>query len=459
MKKILSGLLAAGLLMGISTSCNSKLDVKPIDTIDAGQALNTTDDVQAALVGSYTSLQASAAYNGYLQFSSDLLADNGDVTFGGTFSQPQEFQRKAIRRDNSFVQQIWQRGYITVNRTNNVLANLDKVTAATTKTRIEGEAKFIRSLTYFDLVRLFARAWNDGMPTSNPGVPLVLTPTGTVTEANSVKRNTVSEVYAQLITDLTTAEANLPASNGFFATKYSAAALLSRVYLQQGRFADAAAAANRVITGGAFQLDPSYTDEFYQSGDLLSNTLEDVFTIQNSAQSGSNSGSNQLNVFYSQFQRGDVAINDQLLNQFEAGDDRATLFTPTPNQTYSDKYDAQYGTVKFVRLAEIYLTRAEANFRAGTTVGATPLSDVNLVRARAKLPALTILTLAAITKERKLELAFEGFRLGDLKRNQESTIDPITNAAIAWNAPRLVLPIPLAEINANPNLTQNPGYN
>jgi tetratricopeptide (TPR) repeat protein len=459
MKKIVLGLLAACLLTGSITGCNSKLDVTPVDSIDASQALSTADDVQAALVGSYTSLQADAAYNGYIQFMSDLLADDGDFDFVGTFSAPQEFERKALRRDNGFVQSMWQRGYITVNRTNNVLANLDKITSATARTRTEGEAKFIRSLAYFDLVRLFAKAWNDGTPSSNPGVPLVLTPTTTVTAANNVARNTVAEVYTQIITDLTTAEAQLPASNGIFANKYAAAALLSRVYLQQGRYADAAAAANRVIASNAFSLNQSYATEFYQGSDLVSTTTEDIFTIQNTAQSGSNSGSNQLNVFYSQFQRGDVSINEQLFNQFETDDDRQNLFNASTTQIYSGKYDAQYGTVKLFRLAEMYLTRAEANFRAGTTVGsATPLSDVNRVRARAQLAPLSTLTLAAILKERKLELAFEGFRLGDLKRNQESTVDPISGAVIAWNSPRLVLPIPLAEINANPNLTQNAGY-
>ncbi|MGI4884472.1 MAG: RagB/SusD family nutrient uptake outer membrane protein [Janthinobacterium lividum] len=453
MKKIVFGLLAACLATGSVTSCNNKLDVKPVDSIDAANALNTSDDVQAALVGSYTSLQSADAYGGYIQFLSDLLADDGDITFVGTFSSPYQFQRKTIRRDNGNAQNTWARGYTTINRVNNVLANLDKVTAAASKTRIEGEARFMRGLTYFDLVRLYARAWNDGTPSSNPGVPVVVTPTTTVTDANLLARNTVAEVYTQVIADLMAAEAQLPANNGIFANKYAAAAILSRVYLQQGRFAEAAAAANRAAAG-PFSLNPDYDTEFYQGADLLANTAEDIFTIQNSAQSGTN----QLNVFYSQNQRGDVSINSKLLDQFEAGDDREGLFTVTTNQTYSDKYDAQYGSVKLIRLAEMYLTRAEGNFRAGTAVGASPLSDVNRVRARVGLPVLATVTLPIILKERKLELAFEGFRLGDLKRNQESTIDPISGAAVAWNSPRLVLPIPLAEINVNPNLVQNPGY-
>lgn len=458
MKKLVLGLLTACLFTGLSTSCNGKLDVQPVDSIDAASALNTNDDVVAALVGTYTSLQNNSSYNGYIPFLSDVLANDGDFEFVGTFVPPQEVQRKSIRKDNGFVETIWARAYVTINRSNNVLANLGKLNSAANKTRVEGEARFLRALNYFDLVRLYGRAWNDGTPSSNPGVPLVLTPTTIVTDANNVKRNTVAEVYSQVIADLNAAEANLPASNGFFANKYAAAALLSRVYLQQGRFAEAADAANRVITGNAFSLTLNYADEFFQGGDLLSNTSEDIFAVQNSAQSSIATASNQLNTFYSQFQRGDVSINDQLLNQFEMGDARADLFTATASQTYSDKYNALYGNVKVIRLAETYLTRAEGNFRAGTNVGSTPLADINRIRTRVGLSSLTVVSLPDILKERKLELAFEGFRLHDLKRNKESTIDPASNAPIAWNSSRLVFPIPQREINANPNLTQNAGY-
>jgi hypothetical protein len=125
---------------------------------------------------------------------------------------------------------------------------------------------------------------------------------------------------------------------------------------------------------------------------------------------------------------------------------------------YTRKYDAQYGNIKLMRLDEMLLTRAEANFRAGTTTGATPLADVNAIRSRAGLSALTTVTLPQILKERRIELAFEGFRLADLKRNQESTVDPLTGASIPWNSTRLVFPIPFREINANANLKQNDGY-
>jgi hypothetical protein len=148
-----------------------------------------------------------------------------------------------------------------------------------------------------------------------------------------------------------------------------------------------------------------------------------------------------------------------LLTQFEPGDKRRQLFNTVSGVVYSGKYDVLYGNIKLIRLAEMFLTRAEANFRAGTSVGATPLADVNRIRTRAGLPPLATVTLPAILKERKLELLFEGFRLHDLKRNQESTIAPGSPPTpLAWNSPRLIFPIPLREINANPNLVQNEGY-
>nr|WP_281171861.1 RagB/SusD family nutrient uptake outer membrane protein [Eisenibacter elegans] len=106
-----------------------------------------------------------------------------------------------------------------------------------------------------------------------------------------------------------------------------------------------------------------------------------------------------------------------------------------------------------MRLAEMYLIRAEANFRLGTGSGATPLEDLNRIRNRAGLASLLSVTLDNILLERRLELAFEGVRIHDIKRLQGVT------GTFLWNDNRLVLPIPLRETNANPNLKQNLGHN
>jgi hypothetical protein len=456
MKKIVTGLLTAALLANGLAGCNNKLNVQPVSSIDTATALNTSDDVQAALVGCYTALQSSNSHGGDWQLTTDLLADNGDEAFVGTFIQPQQAQRKTLLVTNSFVSNIWINSYDVINRTNNVLANLSKLNTAGLQASVGGEARFLRALTYFDLVRTYARDWSDGTPSSNLGVPLVLTPTSTITTESNVARNTVAEVYTQIISDLTAAESQLPVSNGVFANRYAAAAVLARVYLQQGNYAAAAAAANRVISSNRFTLNTSYGDNFLSNSDLLANTSEDIFAIQISAQSGTN----DLNTFYSQNRRADVEAQQQFVDLFEATDDRKVLYQdPAVNGGYyTTKYDVLYGNIKLIRLDEMYLTRAEANFQAGTAVGATAISDVNVIRDRAGLAPITTLTLAAIQRERRIELAFEGFRLFDLKRFKESTSDPLTSAAIAWNSPRLILPIPLREINANPNLVQNAGY-
>ena len=456
MKKIVYALAAALFLAGPLTSCDKKLDIKPIDNVAADQALLTSSDVEAALIGCYTGIQNAEGYGGYIQLMSDLLGDDGEISFVGTFIPPNQINRKSILKDNGFVSAIWLNAYNVINRTNNVLANLDKLDTPAKKARVEGEARFIRAAMYFELVRLYARDWADGTPASNPGVPLVLTPTKVVDASSQVARNSVAEVYAQVISDFTMAESKMTATSAagsFFANNAAAAAMLSRVYLQQARFPEAAAAANRAITS-KYSLNSSYIDEFYSGADLLANSSEDIFAIQNSAQSGSN----QLNNFYSTYQRGDISVEDAHLNLYDPADDRLNLFYVTPGQqTYSAKYDSQYGNIKLIRLAEMYLTRAEANFRAGTSVGASPLSDLNRIRTRVGLASYTTVSLARILAERKLELAFEGFRLADVKRNRE-TVHDANGVALPWNSPRLIFPIPVREINANPRLTQNVGY-
>jgi hypothetical protein len=106
-----------------------------------------------------------------------------------------------------------------------------------------------------------------------------------------------------------------------------------------------------------------------------------------------------------------------------------------------------------MRLAEAYLTRAECNARLGTTVGATPAADIKRIRDRAALPELTAPTLDQILKERELELAFEGQAAWDAKRLKLS-VD-----GLQWDDPKLTFPMPLREMNINPSLGQNPGYN
>ena len=192
-------------------------------------------------------------FGGNLLRDADLLGANGEIFFDGTFVAPDQIFRKILLVNNDQAEATWLDSYRAINVVNNVLANLEVVTAAN-RDRVEGEAKFLRGTLYFELVRVYAKTWADGTPSANPGVPLVLTPTTEITEAAKVSRHTVAEVYAQVIKDLTEAEAKLPAANSFFATKGAAGAILSRVYMMQQKYPEAANAATRVIDSKRYSL-------------------------------------------------------------------------------------------------------------------------------------------------------------------------------------------------------------
>ena len=431
-----------------AVSCNKKLDIIPTQSIDELNALNTSSGVLTALNGAYSNLGNSAFYGGDVFLYSDLLGDAGELKWSGTFQGLTQIYNKSIPKNNGFVTSTWLQGYRVINDVNNVVSALAVVDPAA-KDRVEGEAKFIRGSVYFDLVRLFAKAYNDGTPATNPGVPLVLTPTRGITDANNVKRNTVEEVYAQVIKDLSDAEAKLPATNNVYASKFAAAAMLARVYLQKGDYANAELEANKVIQSGKYSLNNTFAGAFpFSASSQVPNTVEDIFAMQ----VNTTSGINDFYTFYSSSSRGDIDVKAAHLSQYEAGDARRAFFYTSGGSVYTSKHNSRFANVRILRLAEMYLIRAEANFRLGTADGDTPLNDINKIRKRSNLPALVILDLPAILKERKLELAFEGQTLNDDKRLQMNVV------LIPWNSPKLVFPIPDREIIANPNLTQNEGY-
>lgn len=452
-KTYIYNLLFASMLLAAASSCKKALDIDPVDTIEQSQALLTSKDVEVALVGSYSALGNSNFYGGRPFLMADFLANTNAIEWYGTYEELTQTINKQLLKTNTFVDNVWAAGYTAINDANNVIAAISKVDAAK-KNKVEGEAKFIRGAAYFDLVRLFGKAYNDGSPTTNPGVPIVLTPTTTVTDASYVTRASVAAVYSQAIADLTDAEAKLPATNGFFATKYAAAGMLARVYLQMGNYAAAAAAANRVIASGNYSLTPAFIDAFPEMGSTPGvNSSEDVFAMQVTTLTGFN-GYNEFYGSSTYGGRGDAVISqDWINNTYAANDDRINAFYDDGDM-YTSKYANPYGNVSIIRLSEMYLIRAEANVRlapAAPVGGRTPLQDLAVVRSRAGLTTTTA-TLANILAERKLELAFEGFALHDAKRTQTNI------GSIPWNSNVLVFPIPQREMDANKNLTQNAGY-
>ena len=432
-----------------TTACDEQLDVQPQQSIDESVALNSERNVLVALAGVYDGLGDNDVMGGG-QHLSELFADDGDQIWAGTFEEPEQIFQKRILVQNLDVERFWIESYEAINRANNVLGALEVVNPDL-RPQVEGEAKFLRAIIYFDLVNLCAKTWQDGDATANLGVPLVLSPTSVIDEQSEVPRNTVAEVYAQIISDLTDAKNLLPENNSIFATTFAASGFLSRVYLMQERFTEAQEEVDRVIRSNAFSLTANYADAFNQSG----NTTEDIFTIEVTTQDGLN----DFILFYAgeaRGGRGDIDITQAHLDQYEAGDDRVNLFYIDVNGIprtgkWQDNAN-QDGNINIVRLAEMYLTRAETRFRAGDAAGAA--EDLNVIRARVGLPATDAgsISLESILQERSLELKFEGHSFRDKKRNRMAI------GSLSFDANELVYPIPQREMDVNQALVQNPGY-
>jgi hypothetical protein len=444
----------------IAIGCEKKLDVQPYQTLSESKALLTESDVSGTLVGAYDAASSAAAYGGDMMILNDLIGNKTNINFRGTFQALTEAYNTSMLATNSFAASTWSSAYNTINVSNNVLENVSKVTSsATRKNSVEGQALFLRASMYFELLKLYAKPYNDGSPATNLGVPLVLTATkAPITSADYKPRATVKAVYDQVIADLIKAESLMPSTNSKFATKWAAAAQLSRVYLAVQNYSAAADAANRVIAGSGKTLTPEFKNNWFtyiNFGGVTPN--EYIFYIKVTNQDGANSFNTYygapLGAFPGSAGRRDMRIQNTHLAIYETGDLRRAFFTGTSSSSrYTLKHLDRFGDVPVIRLAEMYLTRAEANFRQNTAVGATPLADVNLIRKRAGLADLTTVDLLAILRERAAELALEGNNLFDsqrLKNNIGTTV---------WNSPSLILPIPQREMDVNKELKQNEGY-
>ncbi|WP_439881784.1 RagB/SusD family nutrient uptake outer membrane protein [Pontibacter sp. MBLB2868] len=441
-------------------SCDSKLDIDPEQSIGSDVALSTPKGLQTALIGAYERLQGGQLYGTNINLLSELLAASGqELQWSGTFLGYRQVFSKNMVADNSEATRTWIRAYDAINVANNVIANVGVVEDEAERDRILGEALFIRGIVYFDLVRFYAQPWSAGNVDSNLGVPLVLEPTTSITDEANVSRATVGAVYAQVIDDLTRAKTLLPESNGTRADTYAASAFLARVYLSQADpnndadedYDKAGAEADRVISSGEFSLIENYENVFNNSSD----NQEYVFAIQQNTQSNAGSSNDGLATFYANLNgigRGDVDIIPGFVaNTYSATDERTEIYYVDEDGILRNgKYTDPFANIPVIRLAEMYLIRAEAAFRNGNVIQA--LADINKIRSRADLTPLLAVTLNDILLERKRELAFEGNALHEAKRLQR------TVGALPYNSPKLVLPIPQRERDVNPNLEQNPGY-
>jgi len=344
-----------------------------------------------------------------------------------------------------------------------------------------GAAYTIRAYCHYTLVRFLGAA------------PLVLTTD--VTESEKIGRTPVSEIYTQIESDLTKAIDLLPTTKGdnyFINCRYIPQSILADVYLTQKKYDEAETAATAVISSGNYSLTADVSDVFLQNSSetVMATGYVIDFTNGRGPEKVADPGGNMLlpigGFFGAFFEANIIAVSENLMSAFETGDERKDNWIELRNSAgYPDstkryfvaKYKhSQYALLfgatvpsgeeedqKFIRLAELYLIRAEA--RAQQNNLATAASDLNMIRNRAGLGNITYTgqddLISAIIKERRVEFFFEkAIRWFDLVRTgtADDVLSVISYKATNWKSHMVLGPIEPEVLEKNPNLDQNPGW-
>lgn len=451
MKNIIKNKMV-GLLLGaavVVSSCSEDLlDLEPVDSLSSNSVFVNQQGANAAVLGMYSGL----AGGNNLGFRMNVVGDiaSNDVSHTGSFNTWRDLDLKNWDAVNGEIGAIWSSAYNNINRANNIIQNVDGIDMAQAlKDQYKGEALFVRALNHFNLANYFG------------DVPLVLRATAApIDESYFVSRDPKSTVLQRVQQDLTDAISLLPAtysSNNntrHRATRGAAQALLARLYLYTGDYANAASTASAVISNTSYSLG-SFENMVASKG-----TQEAIFELFFDA-----NNQNPVTFWYGRNNGGryEFGVTESLWNAYSAGDLRraSSIREEAPGVFVNFKYrDNTTGTdgVHVIRLAEMYLIRAEARVRTGDFAGAS--EDLQVIRRRAFNDQTIVVTLPndveqainIILEERRLEFAFEGHRWHDLVRTGR--------AASEFELPafRTLLPIPLNARDVNPNLTQNPGY-
>jgi hypothetical protein len=493
MKKIM---IATVVVSGITllTACSKFVDYDPKEDyqITADSYFTTPDDYQKMVIGTYSPLQWLWANVVIGDVASDNSVSGGEnATDQIGFQQIDDYTTVPV---NSYLTEAWKSCYEGINRANYLEENKNKLEFAG-KTALYGEVYFLRAYYYFELVRMFG------------DVPLFVDRRLTTADSRQLQRSPKAEVYKQIETDLNAAIAVLPTTNAQKGriTKYAAQALLGKVLLYQGKFADAATMLENVIAG-PFSLVSDFGSVFLQAGE---NGTESVFEIQYSNQSPfydwSNPGRGQGNLAvqvcgirnitgsspYAQGWSTNLPTKN-LADAYKTGDKRkaATILdieayktaNPQFNITYlvapykntglyNQKYHPRKGETsgqielnwlnnfRTIRFADVLLMAAEAHNRKSSPDDTKARDYVNRVRRRAFGNNSADLTQSgtqlteAIWEERRLELAMEGDRFFDLVRTGQAA----SKIQGFVKGKHEVFPIPQQEIDIS-GLTQNPGY-
>lgn len=485
MNKIICSLTVVVALL--FTACNDYLDIAPTTQVASESALGTYADLEVAINGVYYQFANNALMSGNARAYGDIL---GDFVFMTGNTDRQIYNRTTANQGFA----VWERFYRTISGANSIIDAIENNKTSYTEKekanvdRILGEAYFLRGVSYFEMVRLYALPWGHTSDNSQPGVIIKTKPT--VSSFENQARNSVAEVYDLLIKDLTKASTLLPSAYDIKtqppsymgrATAFAAKAYLGRVYFQQADYVKAKAAIDQVIgaTPGTVENFPLNTDvlQAYRTAGFTTNSIninkESVFLQIHVL--GASFSSSMSGKWYSA--KAGTAPNNVASKSFVAtakfwkADKRNKwIDTVRVNKvlyTFTRKYDGisptdQNFNIPVIRSAELILDRAEINALANNANAA--LADVNVIRKRAGITEIPQGSISAsavldtVRLERVRELCFDGDRLHDLRR-LKADVGPGDRpgyTAVPFNHWSLLLKIPTGEIANNPLCIDNP---
>ncbi|MEO9804087.1 MAG: RagB/SusD family nutrient uptake outer membrane protein [Reichenbachiella sp.] len=484
MKKLLIIMLAVHVI----TSCSDEIDLAPISDPSAANFYRNASDMEAAVAGAYDALQTIGQYAHSYPFLMEVRSDNSyepDIGgSGGIFYRIDVFD---LNPGNSVLENAWRDGYAGIQRANIVLNRIDAIedmTAATKSIRT-GEMKFLRALTYFNLVRIFG------------DVPLVLEEITDPNASFAAGRTASTQIYSQIVQDLTDAVAALPATQSETgrATQGAANTLLGKVHLTFGNTSEAITAL-RAVSG--YSLETNYSDVF---GVTNENNGESIFEVQFTAGSGSAIEANGLgngegegspfpnlfapvggsNLIGGGQTLSNNAATQELFDSYDVTDARrdvnignfsGALYPAKLLGTAVGDLDSDVNSI-VLRYADVVLMLAEALNDQGYVANGEAFGLINQVRNRAGLADLTSATVTdqaafalAVENERRWELAFENHRWLDLVRTGRAETVMNAHGAVqaapnnfSMSAHQLIYPVPQREIDTNPDVIgQNTGY-
>ena len=494
------------LAASLSSCVNDWLDVAPSDGTDADAALTSSSDLDAARTGMYAALKGNSNLVDYYgqQFfvygdvhaGDDYQYNNIGGSNRASFYYDMNYQTASeFSSSTSSSNVAWKSPYIVIGRANRIIAAAeggalsDAAEAKATIDQYAAEAKVLRALAHFDLVRIYGKPYTEDQGASL-GVPLVTE----VLESNAKPaRSTVAEVYTQVVKDLTEAissNALATETEPGYVSVWGAKAILSRVYLNMGDYANALSVAEDIIKNSGAALWTR--DQYFKAWDASTpNESEFLFRL-NVAGSTDNNDLNGIGNLQQREGYKEMVATKKFVDMLTSDpkDVRNDMFLPATaakevatygtNKVYLNKLRGQGGNLRnvtivpIIRLSEVYLTAAECAFRKNDKTKAVEyLNDLvkNRTTTEASLATVDNITLERILIERRKELIGEGQRYFDALRNNETITRYTSEADKGWHKTlskeaqsfdrdyfKAIAAIPQAEINANPNIKQNTGY-